>query len=136
MTKEKAIEERLKNLERSQLNADFVRILEDISRDVVKANEKLDEQNGRLDRHSNEIVDMKLEVKGFGVKIDNLPCEERLLSCNRTMDVLREIVSAKAVSSQSKSQFRTTLFYAFIGSLITAGVGLLAWVTSLVLSGG
>ena len=94
------------------------------------ASKKLDVQNGRLDRHSNEIVDMKLEVRELGTKIDNLPCDERISSCRRSFDAISDALGERKLDIRSGQQSRSTMFAAFAGAALTAGCALVVWVLS------
>ena len=126
MAVKKTMEERLKDLERSQPNSDFVPILEGISRDVAQANKKLDEQNGRISKHSDRITELKIEVKELSTEIKNLPCAERLTSCKEARAIIANGIRAKNTAVLSKS----ATFYGLIGALLTSGVALIIWTLS------
>ena len=98
MAEEPSVEERLLKLEHSQLNAEFLQMLGSIF---------------------TKIGVIETEIK-------KLPCDERLDGCRRVMDVLRDTADARLLNTQSKSQSRSAIFYALLGIVISAALGLIS----------
>ena len=111
---DKTLEQRLQDLERGKLTADFLAIAGNI--------------NEKLDRQGEHMTEVKVQLKELSVKTEmqQQACTERLDSCRRNFDVIRTGIAANNVNKQSKSQAWRNALYAAIG----VGVAMIGWVVS------
>ena len=94
-------------------------------------NEKLVIQNGRLNTHSDKVTEMNLVLREVVTVLDTLPCEERIETCHRAIDLVVNGFKEKKAAKRAKSAKVSAL----AGAGITAGLSLIIWVISMYVGG-
>ena len=106
-------------------------LLKSINTKLDSVHEKLIIQNGRLDKNTDAQIESNLVLREVVTVLANLPCDERLESCQRAMDLVVNGFKEKKTAKRAKS----SVINGFLIATISAAVGLLTWVATMAFGG-
>lgn len=92
---------------------------------VRVVNDKVKAQNGRLDRHSDEIKGMRVECARIVTALESLPCDERLRSCSAQQKLIVKLCGETREDSRWHTANKIIIsvaVFSVCGTLIAAGV--------------